>query len=162
MNYSDQKSDVNTAKERQRRKSAVPLQRTRSAEADCQRRDLGVQPQLHAVHPAVDLRPADVDVVAVHLRLWLFQRRHDRGGVPAVRRPAPEGVRAADGPVEEQSAVADDAGAQFQAVHSAGRLRHQSNTAHEFRVAGRFVYRLSHNSHQSMIKNKIYYLFVIY
>lgn len=40
---------------------------------------------VHAVHPAVDVRPADVDGRALALRLRLLQRRHHRRQLQTVR-----------------------------------------------------------------------------
>ncbi len=59
------------------RKGAVPLQWPRSAAADSQRGDLGVQQELYAVHPDVDFRPADMAWDAVHLRVRLLGSRTD-------------------------------------------------------------------------------------
>lgn len=61
---------------------------SRRAETDEQRRNMGVQPQLHAVHSAVDLRVADVDRHAGHLRVRLLERRPNRAVVSRVCRAA--------------------------------------------------------------------------
>ena len=45
----------------QNEKSAVPLQWAWRAKANRQWGDLGLQPELHAVHPHVHLRPAGRD-----------------------------------------------------------------------------------------------------
>ena len=50
------------------RARAVPLQWARRAAADGQRRGLGVQQVLHAVHPHVHLRPAGAPVTLPGLR----------------------------------------------------------------------------------------------
>lgn len=56
---------------------------------------LGLFSELHPVHPAVHLRPADVDGEPVHFRLRLLQRWNHRQVVQAVR-PA-EGAGAGGG-----------------------------------------------------------------
>ena len=56
---------------------------------------LSLSPELHPVHPAVHLRPADVDGEPVHFRLRLLQRGDHRQVVQTVR-PA-EGAGAGGG-----------------------------------------------------------------
>ena len=68
----------------QGRARALPLQWARGAAAHSQRRDLGLQQGVHAVHPALAVRGADVDGHALLLRLGLLQRGHHRTELLAV------------------------------------------------------------------------------
>lgn len=78
--------------QRQGRASSVPLQRSRRSPPHTKRRNLGLQPHIHAIHPAVHLRPADLDGRALHLRLGLLQCRRHREFLQQFRRTARDGT----------------------------------------------------------------------
>ncbi|XP_041978597.1 uncharacterized protein LOC121732708 isoform X2 [Aricia agestis] len=108
---------------------------------------MGLQQGVHAVHPAVAVRPADVDGRAVAVRVRLLQRRRHRRQLQGVRRAARAGLRE-DVPVGRLG-VGQRGGARVvPQLHPAWRVRGGPDAAHVARPARRPVHRLPHHARQ--------------
>ena len=112
--------------QREERARAFTLQRPRRAATDVQRRDLGFQQELHAVHTALSVRPAELDREPGHIRLRLRRRRSARRRVPAARAEGGTGETDAANrrePVAERRGVGPSAAGRGRRRERSGRER---------------------------------------